>query len=153
MKVCISILLLFLSKLALTQSSKTTELRELFVTAHTEEETCIKLFKLTENTDLKENSLAYAYHAVSNMLLANYALNPFKKWHYFKVGKEMLENVIIQNPKNIEIRFLRYCIQMNSPVFLAYQSDLETDKKIISSSIYNQPKHLQSFINPIFNNL
>ncbi len=153
MKVILLTFLLFIFDNTFSQSSDIDQWRQLYVTAHQESSVCQRLYNLTENSDLNTNVLAYSYHAIANMLLGKFAYNPSEKWRYFKTGKTMLEKAISQNPNNIELRFLRYCVQINSPFFLAYRSHIDSDKEMIIQHIDNQTEPLQSFIKPIFNQL
>ena len=86
-------------------------------------------------------------------MLAKHDSNPVKKWRYFYKGKDMLENAINKYPNNLELRFLRYCVQLNVPDFLAYKSHLESDKEIITNQIDEQTESLQLFIKPILKTL
>jgi hypothetical protein len=57
------------------------------------------------------------------------------------------------NTKYIEIRFLRYLVQLNSPAFLGYNTNLDNDYKFIINNIYSENQDLKDFILPILNNL
>jgi tRNA A37 methylthiotransferase MiaB len=41
-------------------------------------------------------------------------------------------------PNNIEIRFLRYSIQSNTPAFLGYSKNLKEDRKVMVSAFFNK---------------
>lgn len=153
MKLAAILFFLLISELGFSQTIDINEIRQLYVNALEKKDASERLFFLTKDGSIKSNLLTYSYHAIAYMLLAKHANNPTKKWQYFKKGKEMLESAISQNPENVEIRFLRYCVQSNSPFFLNYQNDLEYDKKLIIKNINDQPEQLQLFINPIFNKL
>ena len=64
----------------------------------------------------------------------------------------MLEKAISSDPNNLELRFLRYCVQINTPKFLNYNEDLKSDSLFITSQLESNVE-LKSFINPIFNAL
>ena len=68
------------------------------------------------------------YIGMSFMLKAKYAWLPNDKWEYFNKGKKFLESAISKDPNNIELKFMRFCIQNNTPSFLRYNKNLETDK-------------------------
>jgi hypothetical protein len=44
-----------------------------------------------------------------------------------------LSEAIKKEPKNLEIRFMRYICQEKTPSFLGYKENLEEDKKFILS--------------------
>ena len=56
---------------------------------------------------------------------------PFKKMKYFKKGKSMLEKVISERPSNVELRYIRYCLQKRVPDFIGYNANLQEDLNLI----------------------
>ena len=90
-------------------------------------ETMLINFSNPDNTIL-------GYIGMSFMLKAKYAWLPNDKWAYFNKGKKFLESAISQDPNNIELKFMRFCIQNNTPSFLRYNKNLETDKWYIFKS-------------------
>ena len=59
----------------------------------------------------------------------------------------MLKNVIVKNNfNNIEIRFLRYCVQNKTPRFLGYNDNLELDYQFIIQNIDIHSNELQEYI-------
>jgi hypothetical protein len=92
-----------------------------------EAELFLETMKKNPNTD----SYSVGYKGVAYMLMANYAFNPYDKLSYFSKGKSFLEESIKVNSVNVELRFLRFCIQTNAPSFLLYNSKILEDKKII----------------------
>jgi hypothetical protein len=65
--------------------------------------------------------------------MAKHAGNPLSKYSNFNKGKKLLENAVKRDPKNLEIRFMRYICQEKTPSFLGYKENLEEDKKFILS--------------------
>ena len=53
----------------------------------------------------------------------------------FRIGKDMLESAIKNDPESVELRFLRYSIQKNIPKFLSYSNNLEKDLKFVKDNI------------------
>ena len=90
-------------------------------------ETMLINFNNPDNTIL-------GYIGMSFMLKAKYAWLPNDKWEYFNKGKKFLESAISKDPNNIELKFMRFCIQNNTPSFLRYNKNLETDKWYIFKS-------------------
>jgi hypothetical protein len=74
------------------------------------------------------------YIGMSFMLKAKYAWLPNDKLAYFNKGKKFLESAISKAPNNIELKFMRFCIQNNTPGFLRYNNNLEKDKSQIFKS-------------------
>src|SRR5690606_31497226 len=66
--------------------------------------------------------------------------NFFAKLSYFNKGKKMLESAIAANKESVELRFLRFMVQANAPIFLNYTANIETDKAFILTNIANMPE-------------
>jgi hypothetical protein len=79
----------------------------------------------------KENVKAMGYLGAFTMIKANHQLNPIKKIGSFNEGKKILEKAIAQAPNDVELRYVRYAIQISIPKFLAYNANLIEDKKIL----------------------
>ncbi|MCB0803172.1 MAG: hypothetical protein KDB74_08735 [Flavobacteriales bacterium] len=74
-----------------------------------------------------DNPTIQAYRAMLYMLQAKESWNPIKKFSHFNQGKNLLDKLISENQNNIELRFLRLCIQINLPSFLNYDNkDIDT---------------------------
>ncbi|MEJ7693739.1 hypothetical protein [Daejeonella sp.] len=99
------------------------------------EKTCKDLIKQLEPYNEKNNPLLLGYKGGATMLMAKHAFNPFSKLSYFKKGKGMLEKAIQVDNNNVELRFLRYTIQTNVPLFLGYNGDLVKDKQFLHQSV------------------
>ncbi|MFD2744264.1 MULTISPECIES: hypothetical protein [Sphingobacterium] len=76
------------------------------------------------------------YKAAFHMFMAKHTANPIKKMSYFKDAKKMLEDVIKANPNEVELRFIRLCIQYYSPKYLGYHSEVENDKKFVMNNLH-----------------
>lgn len=76
-------------------------------------------------------SLLNGYTGMCYMIKANHSWNPYNKLSFFSKGKEYLNSAIEKDPENIELRFLRFCVQTNAPIFLAYSDDISRDKAVI----------------------
>lgn len=61
--------------------------------------------------------------------------------------------MISQYPKDIELRFLRFCVQDGTPAILDYKLNMEEDSQFINNNIYTTSEKLQQFIIPIFKTL
>ena len=107
------------------------ESRVHFVNILSEEELSNFLVKTADDTC----SVVKAYHASLSMRQAEFALNPYKKWTFFKTGRNQLESIIKQHPQDVEIRFIRYLTQANIPTFLGYSGELESDKIFIKNQL------------------
>jgi hypothetical protein len=107
------------------------EVRILFQKSISSEISCEKLISSTAVYNETNNPTIAAYRACATMMMAKYCINPYNKLTYFNKGKSLLEKCVAREPKNVEIRFLRFMIQTSSPDFLAYKTSIIMDKTIL----------------------
>jgi hypothetical protein len=82
------------------------------------------------------NNISLAgYKACAKMMMAKYAINPIYKLANFSQGKKLLEKCIAIDKENVELRFLRFTIQCNAPIFLGYNTCIKQDKLFLINSI------------------
>lgn len=110
------------------------EIRRLFDGAIKSERTAELLLKQTPSSEIDRITLL-GYKAATQMIMAKFYFNPWKKLNSFNTGKMQLESAIQIEPNNIELIFLRYMIQMNSPSFLHYNINMASDKKNLLLSV------------------
>lgn len=79
------------------------------------------------------NSVVNAFTGALYMKLSSLLPDPKSKLNTFKKGRKLLEKEIEMQPNNIEYRFLRLAIQEQSPGFLRYKKELQSDKELIVS--------------------
>ena len=77
------------------------------------------------------------YKGAIMMVMAKHFYNPYNKWKYFVEGKKQLEQSISSLPNNIELIYLRFCIQSNAPSFLGYHSNMASDRQFLKKQITN----------------
>jgi hypothetical protein len=153
MRHVLTLFLLFAILVSQAQELSLTEVRKLYIDASFEESAAVKLFDLTKNSSIETDYLQFSYNAVSQMLQSKFAINPFVKLKAFNDGKEQLEKVIKQYPQDIELRFLRFCVQDGTPAILDYKLNMKEDSQFIENKISKSSKELQTFITPIFKTL
>ena len=95
---------------------------------------------------------AKGYIAAMNFMKSRFVKNPFTKLKYFKIGKTVLDEVILNNPKNIEMRYIRYLMQKQIPEFLGYHENISEDFNTIVDQIEESNLN-QSFKLKILNNM
>ena len=131
MKLIIVILIAVTSIPSAGKSMGSSELRELYYKAHSGKAAANKFFRVMERLKADEEPVIVCYRGISWLMMASHTINPFTKWADFCKGKVLMEQAIKKEPGNVEMRFLRFCIQTNVPAFLNYSSAEETDKKIL----------------------
>lgn len=109
------------------------EFRNNFLTIKTIKE-ADDYIKLLEESNLKQ---ANAYKAAMLLMKAKFSFFPFNKWSYFKSGSGLLDRSIKNDPKNIEIRYIRFLFQSEIPKFLGYHKNIEEDYNLIINNIIN----------------
>ena len=123
--------ILFFTPFANTDLSS---LRNLYPEASKEEVKANKLLVIAENNS-SFNSVFSGYRGVAKIILAKYAFNPYKKWNLFNEGKAILESAILLDANNLELRYLRLTIQINSPNLLGYKNAINLDKEYLTNNI------------------
>ncbi len=93
------------------------------------------LFKLSTESKEVSDQLKKAYRAAAEMSSAQYKLNPISKINTFSSGRKKLDDIILENPTNIEMRYIRFTIQDNAPSFLGYNKNLTSDKLFLIKNI------------------
>lgn len=72
-----------------------------------------------------------AYTGATCAYLAKLTSNPFKKIHYLNRSKRYLNHAVDMDPKNIEIRFMRFLTQSQVPGIFNLGYDVRSDKTYI----------------------
>jgi len=101
------------------------------------EDLCEKYYKTLEKE--ADTPIEKGYEAAFHMFMAKHTSNPLKKMSYFNGGKKLLEKQITNNPNNVELRFIRLCIQYYVPSYLGYSSKVEEDKTFVMNNLYKMP--------------
>jgi hypothetical protein len=116
--------------------------------AHQSADLCEKLEVQTANSD---SIYSRGYHAASKMISTKFMYNPFVSIKIYNQARKDLEKLIEENPKDIELHYIRYSIQKNTPRFIGYYKNLKDDReKLItymeSSNMDELTKHMLVFL-------
>ena len=95
---------------------------------------CTSLKVLLNSFEKKDNTIN-AYIGANAFLYCKFSNDVFEKFSYFQEGKKMIEEAIKIDPNNLEIKFLRYINQNNTPWFLNYKKNITEDYKFITSNL------------------
>jgi hypothetical protein len=125
------ILLLVVTYQASARTPDITELRALYYSAPADRAAANRFFSIMESLPVQADPLLTCYKGMAWLLKANFSINPYNKWTYFNKGKELLEAALKRDPGNVEIRFMRFCVQTNVPSFLNYNSQINTDRTMV----------------------
>lgn len=116
-----------------TSSPDLQTIRDLYQKAPEDESKTIELINKLQGSDI--GTTLQGYKGAATMLMAKHAFNPYQKVKYFNEGKAILEKAIQSDKNNIELRYLRYTIQVNAPSFLGYQSNMNEDKTFLQQHV------------------
>lgn len=105
--------------------------------------------QLIETLSQKQNltALEIGYLGSTQMIMAKHNLFPWDKYNTFIKGKENLEKAIRLEPNNVELIYLRYLNQTNTPAFLQYHANIVDDRKFLESNLKQlQDEELKTMI-------
>jgi hypothetical protein len=124
------ILLAVLLSATLNREDELVNLRKQYEKAANNQRVANELLKQLEKMPAA-TPIHVGYTGAVNMILAKFLYNPINKLESFNKGKDLLELAIKEAHDDVELRFLRYTIQSNTPSFLGYNSDMKTDKAFL----------------------
>ncbi len=111
------------------------EIRKSYQHCNESKENAEQFFELTKK-GLQNNEAIYkGYHGAALALKAAHSWNPFNKMSYFNKGKKMIDNAIVSEPDNIELRMIRLSIQSNTPKIVGYYKNIEEDRDFMLKNI------------------
>jgi hypothetical protein len=146
MRIIYIIISFFFILISNAQTNNLDQIRKSYIEAAKSEENINKLINTCEEYKSKNNSIIYAYRTVADLMLIKYKYNPLYKLKLFTDYSRKLDLIVTKNLKNIEIRFLRYCVQKKTPRFLGYNDNLELDYQFIIQNLDIQSKELKEYI-------
>tara|TARA_B110000285_G_C14705100_1_gene415193 strand:+ start:172 stop:597 length:426 start_codon:yes stop_codon:yes gene_type:complete len=94
--------------------------------------------QLSDKIDLLEgktnkSNLSLCYVGALKAKKSGYLSTPKQKIQEFKAGVGKIEEAIALDSINVELIFLRYIIQCNSPKIARYKDKIDTDKYFLES--------------------
>lgn len=113
-------------------------LRGLMGAAYTSETSAKKFYNDTRNFSTKSGTTLLGFKAIAEVMMCKHLLNPLSKLTYFNKGKKNLEQAIALEKNNPELRFMRYCTQVNAPDMLGYNTAINTDKAFLIEYLQSQ---------------
>ena len=122
--------------------------RALYLTAYINQENCEKFRETISKIQNQNTNLVKGYKGCFYLIKCKFINNPVKKLKYFDKGKYLLEEAINDDPKSVELKFLRYSVQKNLPKFLLYYENTEKDLNFVKKNIANlNDEKTRKFIN------
>ncbi len=107
-----------------------------------EELNFIEAYRDSENISLQ------GYVISLEMKQAKYMFSPIKKYSTFNRSRTRIENLILKNPNNVDLRYIRLVIQENVPLVLGYKSSIKEDKVflIAKMKVNDRSDYLDAYI-------
>lgn len=124
--------LFFVLLVAFTAPSNIAQLRSEYLKAQSSSSAVDKLMSLTNG---QSDALSKAYRGAAWAFKAKHHFNPAKKLDYVKTGLLTLNQAVTIDPKDIEVRFIRFSIEENIPSIVSFTSHLKEDKQFILDNI------------------
>ncbi len=115
-------------------------LRETVKKSVADSKTAFTFYETMKALDTKNKPILIGYKAMSELLLCKHVISPISKLSHFKRGRVLLEQAISEDMGNAELRFYRYCTQLNVPGMLNYSGNLKEDKAFLLSFLAAQSK-------------
>lgn len=106
--------------------------RDLYLASKDNSDSTQALFDLTNN---QSNNTLKAYHGASYAFKAKHGSNPIKKLDNLKKGLKIINDAVLYDAINIELRFIRLSVEEHIPSFVSFKSHIEDDKKMIKNGI------------------
>jgi len=131
MRVLLSVMFCLVCTFAQAEVLLVRQVRDLYYKANENKKAAERFYNTMQAMADNEQPLFAGYRGVATMMRAKYGIDPFYKLSCFNRGKALLEQAIEQDPQNVELRFLRYCVQCQVPRILMYYDALGADKSAI----------------------
>ncbi|HEY1045880.1 MAG TPA: hypothetical protein VGF79_05535 [Bacteroidia bacterium] len=94
---------------------------------------------LLSSTQSATEAIGKAYCGAAWALKAKHGNNPIKKLEHLKTGLTKLNDAVVSDAINVEIRFLRFSVEENIPSLVSFTSHIDDDKKMIIGALL--PSH------------
>jgi len=102
-------------------------LRQMYYAAYKNKAAAEQFCRVTENRK-SVLPVQAGYKAMARIMWCNHVDNPYYKLKHFYGGKCELEKAIKQSPDNVELRYLRFAVQTNTPGILNYKDKIAEDR-------------------------
>ncbi|GAA4369047.1 hypothetical protein GCM10023185_42320 [Hymenobacter saemangeumensis] len=96
-----------------------------------------KFYKLLANYN-QGNALVLGYKGAAEAIRARDA-SMFNKMDYIKDAARTFEQAVAADPRNAEVRFLRFSVESNLPGFLGLSKHLDEDKEVVLQALLKHP--------------
>ncbi|MBS1604866.1 MAG: hypothetical protein JST42_19530 [Bacteroidetes bacterium] len=116
-------------------SQDTRVMRRLYLKAGSSEPACRELLAMTDAHSVDNDAVRLGYRGAAAMMMARFVHNPISKLNWFNRGRDWLDMAIGMNVEAVELRYLRYCVQISCPRWLGYNKNAGADEKYLSGIV------------------
>jgi len=117
------------------QDIEINEVRLLYKNASKNSRKCDELYSKLDVKEVEQHPVLLGYKGAAQAIRAKHSFFPHLKYARFREAMQILDRAIIKDEHNVELRFLRFTIQSNSPAFFNYRGQIQEDKKIITEAL------------------
>ena len=125
-KISISVVLLLFS--AFTNDVGIEKVRLCFEQGRLDKNAALNLKKLTSGNS---KPLFKAYHGAAFSLLAKHYVNPLSKIESLNNGLKIINEAVVNDATDVEIRFIRFAIEEHIPAIVSFTNHTSADKEMI----------------------
>ena len=115
----------------LADDTELIKVRNLLYKASVDKDDSKTFYDYLKSSPKLNTSMLEGYQGMAYMIRANYSWNPYNKLSFFFKGRDLLDGAIEKDPANVELRWLRFCVQTNAPGFLGYRGKISEDKAVV----------------------
>lgn len=113
-------------------------LRDLYPKASAKEEVGRKFYDKMA-TYKGTNPVVLGYQAVSEAVMAKFAWSPYQKLRHIRNSGKIFQQALASDPRNPEVRFLRYTVEYSVPRYLKMSENLAQDRDIVVDHLLRYP--------------
>ena len=122
-----------------TASAQTTitleEARKIYSESMQDKATCEDAYQKFTSVKNTGNPLLTGYKGAVSVAMSKHLKAAKEKIAHFNEGKKLIESAILEDGKNVELKFIRFTIQTNCPPALKYNKNIPEDKKYIIENL------------------
>ncbi|WP_139362263.1 hypothetical protein [Hymenobacter sp. CRA2] len=115
------------------------KLRQHYRQAAADEAASRRFYELM-NAYTERDAVVLAYKAASEAIMAKHTGGLFDKLDRVKSASRQFDHAVQLNPRNPEIRFLRFSIESNLPGFLGASKHVDEDREMLTTTLLQHPK-------------
>lgn len=129
MKMILLVFTMLLGNLFTLNALTLETIRKNYQSAVIDKSICRSMIQQLENN--QESHIHMAYLGAFQTIWAKHTSNPIGKLKTFNKGKANIDIAARMVPNSVEIIFIRYSVQHNSPRFLGYNGNLKEDRNFL----------------------